>query len=449
VGCREVAEAFDQRGKAGGRIRRSLQPFKAEQDNSWKTDNKNYEAKTDKTFHKNWGCGNSHQKYHNKGNTEVKTAVPVTRNWAPEVLCIRCGRGGHTASLCRSRWPNLHQNTQVQNTAPDTEPKVICLVTQHPNSKLDLESHRVVHEKLAPFCANAILCTNNGARRPVVLLRDSGALQSLVSKECLNAGDYVDRLLHRLIQKILGQLTEIPLVEVSVESDKLSGKILCGLIENLPHGVDFLIGNDLQEEMPLHVSLVTRARTYNTDRNAVVSPQTEANDSQTHVHYNSMPNVDAGHVHDIIPNDSVPNYSDPVIVLTNDSDDDVLNDDMMNQEQAELHSNVSDIADTTLKAEYDNLGNLFEEIEKPLLSDGDMASRAKLIELQGSDRSLDKLFFLAQMGQTNNAVSYFAIRNDVLVRHSRNRVMPVGLEVTEIVVPRQLQECLSLSLVSR
>jgi len=61
-------------------------------------------------------------------------------------------------------------------------------------------------------------------------------------------------------------------VEVSVESDKLSGKILCGLIENLPHGVDFLIGNDLQEEMPLHVSLVMRALTYNTDRNAVVSP---------------------------------------------------------------------------------------------------------------------------------------------------------------------------------
>ena len=118
-----------------------------------------------------------------------------------------------------------------------------------------------MHDKLSPFCVNAISCTNKGARRPVVLLRDSGALQSLVSKECLNAGDYVDRLLHRLIQKILGQPTEIPLVEVSVESDKLSGKILCGLIENLTNGVDFVIRNDLHEEMSLHVSLVTRART--------------------------------------------------------------------------------------------------------------------------------------------------------------------------------------------
>ena len=58
-------------------------------------------------------------------------------------------------------------------------------------------------------------------------------------------------------------------MEVSVESEKLSGKIRCGLIENLAHGVDFLIGNDLQEEMPLHLSSVMTARTYNTDGSEV------------------------------------------------------------------------------------------------------------------------------------------------------------------------------------
>src|SRR6218665_1189015 len=185
------------------------------------------------SFHKNWGRGNSHQKFHNKGNSDQKTAVTVTKNWAPDVLCIRCGRGGHTASLCHSRWPNLPQNTQVQNTAPDAVPKVIVLSNEHPNSKLDRESHGIMHEKLAPFCVNAILCTNKGTRRLVVFLRDSGGLQSLVSKECLNAGDYIDTLDYRLIQRILGQPTEIPLVEVSVESDKLSGKIMCGLVATL------------------------------------------------------------------------------------------------------------------------------------------------------------------------------------------------------------------------
>ena len=94
-------------------------------------------------------------------------------------------------------------------------------------------------------------------------------------KKCLAAEDYLDTLEYRLIQRILGQPTEVPLVEVRIESDKLSGKILCGLVENLPHEVDFLIGNYLQEELPLHVSLVTRARTYTTDQNAVVGPMTQ------------------------------------------------------------------------------------------------------------------------------------------------------------------------------
>src|SRR6218665_1774825 len=75
-------------------------------------------------------------------------------------------------------------------------------------------------------------------------------------KKCLDAGDYLDTLELRLIQGILGQPTDVPLVEVRIESDKLSGIILCGLVDNLPHGIDFLIGNGLQEELPLHVSLV-------------------------------------------------------------------------------------------------------------------------------------------------------------------------------------------------
>src|SRR6218665_1396051 len=325
-------------------------PFNAEQDNSWKSDDKNYAAKSDNRFHKNWGPGSSHQKYHHMGDSDQKTAVPVTKNWAPEVLCIRCGGGGHTASLCRSRWPNLHQNTQVPNTALDTVPKVIALVTKHLNSKLDRESHGMVHAKLAPFCMNATLCTNKGTRWPVVLLRDSGTLQSLVSKKCLDAGDYLDTLEYRLIQEILGQPTEVPLVEVRIESDKLSGKILCGLVENLPHGIDFLIGNDLQEELPLHVSLVTRARTYTTDRNAVVASNSDPNDSNNNVHLHPMIHADDGVMNDIVLNDRVPNDSGPASTLIDDDDEDITDENVMLQEQSELHSNASDLADTALQA---------------------------------------------------------------------------------------------------
>src|SRR6218665_3957417 len=151
-----------------------------------------------------------------------------------------------------------------------------------------------------------------------------------------------------------------------------------------------------------------------------------------------MIHADDGDMNDIVLTDDLPNNSRPASSLIPDIDDDVTNENVINQEQSELNSNASDFADTALQEEHDDFGNLFEEVETPILSDGDITSPAKLIELQCSDRSLDKLFSLAQIGHTNNDVSYFAIKNDVLVRHSRDRVVPVGLEVTQIVVPKQL-----------
>src|SRR6218665_1312836 len=236
----------------------------------------------------------------------------------------------------------------MQNTAFDAAAKPISLVTKHQNLQLCRESQGLVHTNLAPFCVNATLCTNKGSRRPVVLLQDSGALQSLVSKKCLDAGDYVDTLEYRLIHGILGQPTEVPLVEVRIESDKLPGVILFLLVENLPHGVDFLIGNDLQEELPLHVSLVTRARTYTTDRNAVVASNSDPNDSNTNVHLYPMTNADDGEMNDIVQIDDLPNDSGPASTLIDDSDEDITNENVINREQSELNSNASDFADTAL-----------------------------------------------------------------------------------------------------
>lgn len=41
-----------------------------------------------------------------------------------------------------------------------------------------------VHDRYAPCCATATLCTNDGIRRDTIFLRDSGSLQSLASEEC-------------------------------------------------------------------------------------------------------------------------------------------------------------------------------------------------------------------------------------------------------------------------
>src|SRR6218665_234077 len=64
----------------------------------------------------------------------------------------------------------------------------------------------------------------------------------------------------------------IPLVEIDFQNEKLQGKILCGLVDSLPYGVDLLVGNDLPGIMPLTVSVVTRAGTDTSNTQNVVRP---------------------------------------------------------------------------------------------------------------------------------------------------------------------------------
>src|SRR6218665_826437 len=123
---------------------------------------------------------------------------------------------------------------------------------------------------------------------------------------------------------------------------------------NLPHGVDFLIGNDLQEELPLHVSLVTRPRTYTTDRNAVVTSNSDPNDSNNNVHLHPMIHADDGEMNDIVLTDDLLNDSGPASTLIHDIGEDVTNKNVIIQEQSELNSNASDFADTALQEEHDD-----------------------------------------------------------------------------------------------
>ena len=92
-------------------------------------------------------------------------------------------------------------------------------------------------------------------------LRDSGSLESLVLKQCLSVGDYLNTRENRLIQGIFGYPTEIPLVKIDFENDEVQGKFLCGLVDSPPQGVDILVGNDLEQIVPLSTSLVSHAIT--------------------------------------------------------------------------------------------------------------------------------------------------------------------------------------------
>ena len=66
--------------------------------------------------------------------------------------------------------------------------------------------------------------------------------------------------------------------------------------------------------------------------------------------------------------------------------------------------------------------------------------RTQLIIFQHDDPLLSKLLDLAKAEQKDTSVCYYEVRNDVFVRCARDRISPVDLEVTQMVVPYQLHD---------
>ena len=77
---------------------------------------------------------------------------------------------------------------------------------------------------------------------------------------------------------------------------------------------------------------------------------------------------------------------------------------------------------------------------KDVISDDGITMRNQVIQFQHDDPSLSKLFDLAKTEHNEMSVSFYEVQNNVLVRRARDRITPVGLEVTQIVVPRQLHD---------
>ena len=332
--------------------------------------------------------------------------------------CGKCGRAGHIAPYCRT-FPNTPSNFRAGNDTTmqlEHQPKPVCLCVDRLSE---------VEEQYAPYCATATLFTDEGVRKPVVFLRDSGAMQSLISKEYLQKGDYSDMRENRLIQGILGGPTEIPLVEINLENDRVKGKFLCGMVDSLPNGVDILIGNDLQQIMPLQVCVVTRSGTDTTNNHAVVL----------------SPDNDLSDVAEVLSMDSDHSPDTNSMVF----DDDLCPDNDVHISAEHTTSSDDNVDLTALFTEHNTSSNddfdltvLFDDNQTPLLSVDHFVTREELIALQRDDTELRKLFELAKADHSNNPTSYYDLRNDVLIRCGKDRISPSGLETSQIVVPRQL-----------
>ena len=77
--------------------------------------------------------------------------------------------------------------------------------------------------------------------------------------------DYGQTGQFRLLKGIASEIIEVPLVEIHLKTNKIDTTVLCGVIEELPEGVEFLLGNEIacltdKVELSLTQSVITRAQ---------------------------------------------------------------------------------------------------------------------------------------------------------------------------------------------
>lgn len=305
-----------------------------------------------------------------------------TQAFGETMYCSFCRISGHTKSRCFKLQQN---NARDKDEDWRSNPKSVGLVDRM--NRDDSGPGAIIDSRYMPFCDHGYLWADNDVARSVVCLRDSGALQSLVSKARVKSSEYRDTGESRLVKGIGGLTLEIPLVEIKVDCEFTKGTVLCGLIEELPRGIDVLVGNDLVlDREPLNIGVITRAQ---------ARMDTEAgNRTSSTGHDNQTTTVSAV-------------FDEPCPVIVHDHE----------------------------------LPKLFAESEVNVSMFNESVSREDLIRLQRADETLKPLFVMASDElKADEGRSGYAMVHGVLVRYWCDRAIPQGLGITQVVVPVQLRQ---------
>lgn len=310
----------------------------------------------------------------NKPNNDSKEDKPFKTS--KNVVCFYCRKPGHTISNCAKRLAKeaSKTSTPINLIARKQE---IPMVEKPVANKNELILDIAIDPGYKDYCINVTLVKPDSSHRNITLLRDTGALQSLLSKETFSDNDYVETNEYRLIRGVSGQTLRVPLVEVTFVGEHVNGTFVLGLIDKLPEGVHGLMGNDMCDSDSCNILAVTRAQ------HRAAQQQIQQNADGTN-HQTTQDND--------VKDDSF----DPCI--------------------AQLWHEIDVVNEDTLKM----LQNA-DPVIKPLIT--------RTLQ-QDSDSSK----------HTSTKCSDYFVKDDILMRSYLSRSSASGSEIHQIVVPSQLQE---------
>ena len=321
-----------------------------------------------------------------EGNVKTPSSPPkpsssFTGQPRSKVICYYCKKPGHVMATCHKRLAKLsgvHNQHQGNNAGNQGNP-IQLVHTEQPRT-LVVE----VDPRFKSHCVNAVLIRPDKTSYSVQVLRDTGALQSLVSSEVLHNDDFVHTGETRLICGITGDTISVPLVEVTLDSVLCSGTYMCGLVATLPAGIALLIGNDLCNEPGIaHVNVVTRSMAA-----AMATKPEETLEGE----------------------------------VVTDSPEVKSNEEVRIEQSPDTDSPSEDV--------LSDIPSLFDEFSPSV---GNL-NREQLIELQKNDASLASIYDLVDRPGHN-----YLIRSGVLLRKWCDDISPPSAAIHQIVVPTLLR----------
>ena len=359
---------------------------------------------------------------HNPKNKDTSENKGQRSSYSSRLFCNYCKGDSHVISECET----LKRRKERQNQN-NSRPTGLTSLRSKPQSIIQDENPILaktsatdcIMEIYEPFLSEGFvsLASDSAQSTPIKILRDTGASQSLILADTLPFSEKTSTGTSVLIQGVECGFVTVPLHNIYLSSDLVSGPVAVGIRPSLPFkGVHLLLGNDLAGDKVVVNPLLTN---------------TPCEDQ--------LPDPIEQEITDLYPSCAVTRAMAKKVKLNDEIQDIDLTDTFIGQSfHDEISKSFSPSQTDFNKQRSDN--DLTPSI---LIDQGhDQMSRSQLCQEQHSDPEISPLFERAlDENEISQVPVCFYVKNDILMRKRRPPDVSAEDEWTinhQIVVPKGL-----------
>ena len=374
-----------------------------------------------KNFNHTYNKGNAPESKSGSDNSDNKQNQSGSNPGSnkPVLRCFFCHKPGHVFNKCpdRNDSKKSYVSTQVADssrsatTSEQNETKKSYKVSVVQNSEVKTELRGVPFENFQ--FPGLVAGTESDKGLPVVIQRDTASNQSIVLR---SAVPDIERFFtgNNVLLAGVGGSVSLPLCRLFVRSDLVTGYVDFAVEDNLViDNVHILLGNEVSGDKVIPDPVVCPVPVQNVGivelerKNPYLFPSCVTTRSQAQSH---SVNTNDGNVSNLVKDSDVHVHSDTL---------------------------------TDLNELGEDLELLFDETEELSCTDNVPITRARLLTLQGNDKSIADLMYRAvSYDEVSQLPQCYYLKNGLLMRKFRRHDVPSNAswgEYHQIVVPTPLQ----------